>query len=265
MEPPHARVEEHEGVIVVTFDRDAKRNAISDEMTEALWTAVRSLRDRPDLRVLMITARGSHFSSGIDLKSFRGRGGLQVDEPRTGPNFRRSYRNHHLLYDEIEAVEKPVVLAAQGHCFGAGLEMAVSCDFRLAAETATFALPEISLAVIPGSGGISRLTRLIGPGWARWLAMAGEHMDAAQALSCGLVHRVMPAEDFVDGALAFAHGLASLPAEALGVAKMTIDAVDHTDRGTARVIERLATTSLVLGEDFSDRRQAFEDRRQSES
>jgi enoyl-CoA hydratase len=169
MTEAHVTTTERDGVITVTLDRDSKRNAIDERITQALWDAVVALRDREDLRVLVITAKGRFFSAGIDLNSKTGRGGdIPPDAPDFGSLFRRAYRMHHLLYDEIEAVEKPVILAAQGSCLGAGLEMAVSCDFRLAASGALFSLPEIKLATVAGSGGVSRTTRLVGPHWA-WM------------------------------------------------------------------------------------------------
>ena len=151
----------------------------------------------------------------------------------SGSMARRQYRQggHHDLFDEIEQIEKPVVLAAQSHCFGVGIELGVSCDFRLASNTTTFRLPEVpALAVIPGSGGISRLTRLVGPHWARWLAMAGKTIDAQQALTIGLVHEVYPSDEFPERVQEFARSLVSIPAEAMGLAKVAIDVADGVDR-----------------------------------
>ena len=120
------------------------------------------------------------------------------------------------------------MLAAQGSCLGVGIELAASCDFRLAAEGVKFALPEISnLGVLPASGGISRLTRIVGPAWAKWIAMACQPVDAQQALAMGLVQAVYPAAGFAARARAFCDQLASFPREALGLAKLAIDAAHH--------------------------------------
>lgn len=257
----HALLHEADGVLTVTLARPEKLNAIDDAITESLWQAVTALRDRPDLRVLVIAAQGRYFSAGIDLKTVTGRGGdIAADTPAAGAEYRTFYRRHHLLYDEMEAVEKPIVLAAQGPCLGAGLEMAVSCDFRLASDAASFRLPEVGLGTISGSGGVSRMTRLVGPHWSKWIAMAGQSVDAAQALAIGLVHAVHPAEVFAERVDAFARELAALPREALGLSKLTIDAVAATDRGTARDIERIAQTSLIFGHEFQARREAFTNR-----
>jgi enoyl-CoA hydratase len=238
---PHARTEEADGILTVVLDRDAKLNAISPQITEVLWTAVRDLAARDDLRALVITAAGRYFSAGIDLGA-----PSPLSAGGDGGAFRAVYRRHHLLYDEFEAVEKPVVLAAQGPCLGAGLEMACSADFRFAAEGARFQLPEVSLGVIAGSGGTSRLTRLVGPHWGKWMAMAGRSVDAQQAWTMGLVHEVFPAEGFAAAVHERVREIVALPAEALGAAKLAVDLVAEVDRGTARDIERLVNTHLVL-------------------
>lgn len=254
----HARITERDAVLTVTFTRDRKLNAIDDEMTAALWEGVRALRDREDIRVLVITAEGRYFSAGIDLKSERGRGGgVTAATPSAGAVFRKSYREHHLLYDEMEAIEKPVILAAQGPCLGAGLEMAGSCDFRFASPATRFRLPEVGLGTIAGSGGVSRITRLLGPHWAKWLAMAGEEIDAETARMIGLVHAIYPESGFAEKVHEFACRLAALPREAVGLSKVAIDAAASVDRNTARDIERIANTALIFSHEFQSRLAAF--------
>jgi enoyl-CoA hydratase/carnithine racemase len=255
MTTDHARRDDADGVITVTFTRDDKRNAIDAGMFELLGAAVADLADDPAQRVLVITAEGRFFTSGIDIAGLGAVAG--------GAAGRRQYRReaHHDLFDELEQIEKPVVLAAQGPCFGVGLEFGVSCDFRLASEAASFALPEVAnLAVIPGSGGISRLTRIVGPHWARWLAMAGQVVGAEQALQIGLVHQVLPVDGFGDAVQAFARHLASLPPEALGLAKLAIDTAASVDRRTAREFDRLAQTTLFQSPDYLAKVQAFLDK-----
>jgi len=254
------RREDVDGVVTVTFTRDRSRNAVTPGMFEVLYGAVRDLGDRDDLRVLVITGEGRFFTSGLDFASLRLSVGEGTDGIVRGSNMRRQYRAeaHHDLFDEIESIEKPVVLAAQGHCFGVGVELGVSCDFRLVAEGATFGLPEVAnIAVIPGSGGISRLTRLVGPHWARWLAMACETVDAEQALAIGLAHAVYPADTFAGQVQAFARKLAGLPREAMGLAKAAIDVAASVDRRTAREFDRMAQTMLFMSDDFKDRVNAF--------
>ncbi len=255
-----ARRETADGVITVTLTRDDKLNAVSAEMFDVLERAVADLELRDDLRVLLLTAEGRYFTAGMDIAEMARQFGQGTDGVVRGSNLRRDYRagGHHDLFDRIEAVEKPVVLAAQGPCIGVGVELGASCDFRLASDLATFSLPEVAnLAVIPGSGGISRLTRLVGPHWAKWLAMAGESVDAHEAVTMGLVHAVYPAADFTRRAAAFAQRLATLPREALGVAKVVVDAAAEVDRRTAREIDRLAQTTLLTSPEHAQRVAAF--------
>lgn len=240
------------GVLGVTFVRAAKLNALNEQMLDALRAAVERLATTPELRVLLISAEGEYFSSGMDIGEMPDFSGVP------GSEFRYRYRQRHqTLWDELEAVEKPVVVAHQGPCLGGALEMSLSCDFRLASERASYRLPEIALGAIPGSGGISRLTRLVGPAWARWLAMAGRAVDAEAALRIGLVHDVLPAEGFPAACERFCAELCEFPAEAMAAAKLAIDAVDPLDRGTGRQIERLATTSLATGDEYQARLEAF--------
>jgi enoyl-CoA hydratase len=249
-----------DGVVTMTFTRDDKLNAVTDGMLDALRVAVADLGDREDLRVLVITAEGRYFTAGMDIGRF---GGEQIT---SGIARRRDYRRVQQLFDEMESVEKPVVLAAQGPCLGVGVEMGVSCDFRLCSERAVFGLPEITnLAVIPGSGGISRLTRLVGPHWTRWLAMAGQQVDSQQALMIGLVHQVLAGDGFVDAVQAFARHLAGISREALGLAKLAIDAATSADRASARDFDRIANTLLLLSDEHQAAVAAFRTRKDRRS
>jgi enoyl-CoA hydratase len=254
------RREEQDGIIVLTFTRDAKRNAVTPDMLETIAAAVRDLGDDDAHRVLVITGEGRYFTAGLDIATLITNVGEGTDGIVRGSNMRRQYRAYafHDLFDEMEMVEKPIIVAAQSHCLGVGIEMAVSCDFRFAAEGTTFGLPEVAnIATIPGSGGISRLTRLVGPHWARWLAMACQTITAEQARQIGLVHDIYPAEGFRDKVIEFAMKLAAMPREALGLAKVAIDAAASVDRRTAREIDRLAQTTLFMSDDYRDRVNAF--------
>ena len=243
---PHATILEDDGIITVMIDRPEKLNAISAEVTASFWTAANALADRDDLRCMVITATGPYFTAGLDLSA---PGGNRPGDPATqhlhpGWNFRRNYRSHHLLYDEFEAIEKPIILAAQGTCLGAGVEMAASCDFRFCTPDAVFRLPEVQLGAIAGSGGTSRLTRIVGPAWGKWMAMAAMPVGAEQAKTIGLVHDVYPADTFLADVYAFCRHLMSLPTEALGLAKLAVDIyADVHDRTVQRHIDRLAVFS----------------------
>jgi enoyl-CoA hydratase len=223
-------------------------------MLDVMRLAVRDLGDDGANRALLITAEGRYFTAGKDI-------GEMGAQPESGVALRRDYRRLHELFDEMERIEKPVVLAAQGPCLGIGVEMASSCDFRLAGERSLFGLPEIpNLAVLPGSGGISRFTRIVGPHWARWVAMAGENVTAVEAVAMGFVHRVLPDEGFHDAVQAWVRKLVGNSAEALGLAKIAIDAAVDSDRRTARHIDRMANTQLLHTREHLDKIAAFNNR-----
>lgn len=236
--------EDEQGLITVTLNRPDKLNAITPDMLDGIGQAVADLRDDSEQRVLLIRSRGSYFSSGMDISD-----GMNASAD-SGLAFRHWYRRSlHTLFDEIEAVEKPVVMAIHGPCLGGALEMACSCDFRLAAKEARFRLPEIKLGILPGSGGTSRLTRLLGPANAKWLVMAGKDIDATRALQMGLIHTLWEESEFADSVEKFCLELAALPKEALAMAKITIDTVADLDRTGARQVERIANTTLLGSEE----------------
>ncbi len=236
--------EDFDSVIALTLNRPDKLNAITPEMLDGVAEALADLRDNSERRVLMIRGSGEYFSAGMDIS-----GGM-APAGGSGMEFRRWYRSSlHNLFDEIEAVEKPVIMAIHGPCLGGALEMACSCDFRLAAPSAKFGLPEIRLGVIPGSGGTSRLTRLVGPANAKWLVMAGQEVSAERALQMGLVQGVWDDEGFEERSREFCLELASLPLDATATAKIAIDTVADLDRTGARQVERIANTVLTRSEE----------------
>jgi enoyl-CoA hydratase/carnithine racemase len=240
---PHAVVTEDDGIITVTLNRPEKLNPISLTARNILWDAVNALGDRDDLRVMIITATGRYFTAGADLKEMIPEGMPGPDGP--GHRYRRVYRSLHLLYDEMENVEKPIIIAANGPCIGSGTEMAVSCDFRFCTPEAHWGVPEVrTLGTIAGSGGTGRLTRLVGTHWAKWIAMAAQNVSAEDARMMGLVHEIVPAERLMDRVHEFAREVIEIDPEAVAMAKLVIDAVDPHDREKSRQIERLGTTPL---------------------
>jgi enoyl-CoA hydratase len=252
----HLLVSDRDGILELVFNRPEKYNAITDAMWDGLRDAVALFGGRRDLRVLLIRANGKYFSAGSDVN------------PKTVPDFAGStldgrywFRNKwHTLFDEFEAIEKPIVVAHQGPCLGAAFEMSLSCDFKFAASSARYGLPEIEIGGLAGSGGISRLTRQAGPHWARWLVMAGEQVTAEQALSMGIVHAVYPDESFKRQTRAFCERLATRPYELLGLAKLSIELAADLDRAQARNVERISSSILFTGEESKALMRAFLDR-----
>lgn len=264
MDKPTVHITERGPIIEVLLDRPDKLNAMTPEMTGGISRAVDALASRRDLRLMLIRATGRYFSAGSD---FVGGGGIPKFEGSTLEArdwYRRGSPDRESLQsicDKIEAVEKPVVVAHHATCLGGALELSLSCDFRLAAKSARYGLPEIDLGHLPGSGGTSRLTRLCGPHWARWLVMAGKWIDAERALAIGLVHDVFPDEVFEGEVEAFCQHMLALPTEATGLAKLTIDLIVDNDRGNGRSLERIANSILFQTPETHERMQAFRDRK----
>jgi enoyl-CoA hydratase len=226
--------------LVVTFNRPKKRNTITPAMLEGLHAAFLRLKEEEALRVMLIRAAGEMFSSGFDIVS------LKRPPTESGSDFRTAYRrnSYQWLWDEFEQVEKPIVVAHHGLCLGGALEMSLSCDFRLASSTAEYGLPELNLGFIAGSGGTSRLTRLVGPQWARWLVMANKRISAERALAIGLIQEIYPVAEFEQSVRDFCAHLAAQPREAMAAAKLAIELTRDLDRAQGRNVERLVNSAL---------------------
>ena len=256
----HVSVEIRESITVVTLNRPDKLNALTVEMIQAIADAHRAFAADATQAVMLIRAEGRYFSAGADLNS-----GMFPDPDEGGQSgFRAWYRagtgSMHPTLDAFEACEKPIVVAHHGPCLGGALELSLSCDFRLAAHSARYSLPEIDLGGLPGSGGMSRLTRLVGPAWARWLAVAGETVNAEQAMTMGLVQAIYPDNSFAEDVMAFCTRLAGKPREAVAAGKLAIELIADLDRAQGRNVERLTAGSLVMGEEFRTTVAAVRDR-----
>jgi enoyl-CoA hydratase/carnithine racemase len=247
---------ERDGVFEVTLNRPEKYNAISDGMLEGLRGAIDTFASRRDLRVMLLRAVGRYFTAGVEINP-----DISPDVAGSTLDGRTWYRRKfHALFDDFEAVEKPIVAAHQGPCLGGGLELSLSCDFRLAAKSARYGLPEIDIGALPGSGGISRLTRIAGPHWTRWLVMAGEQVTSDDARTIGFVHAVYPDEEFEERVRTFCDKLAKQPYEVLGLAKLSIELAVDLDRAQARNVERISNSILFSGAEHKALVQAFMDR-----
>ena len=245
------RTDEIGPILAETFNRPHKLNALNQDLLGRLDQAIIAFRDRPDLRVLLIRARGRYFTAGADLS---GAGGPDfAGSPLAVRNWYRTQMNGmQRMWDELEAIEKPIVAAHHAPCFGGGLELSLSCDFRLAAASARYAFPEANFGMIPASGGVSRLTRIVGPHWARWLIMANKPITAERALAIGLVHEIFPDETFEDEVMAFCRHLAAQPPEVTAIAKRTIELAADLEAAQARHVERLAASLLTGGREYEE-------------
>lgn len=244
-------------ITILRLNRPENFNSWNLKMREELRAAVGQLVENDDLRVLIITGTGRAFSAGEDV---RGMGDLSSVGPK---GFRRRVRMIHNVFDEIEQMEVPVIAAINGVAAGGGLELALSCDFRFAADTARMGLPEGNVGLIPGSGGISRLVKLVGPSKAKFLVMTGEIIPAEKALAMGLVDEVIEADALVAHAVAFAEKLAERAPLALGTAKLVINQCVNVDLETGRNFERIGQSVLKLSEDHVEGVKAFLEKRKA--
>jgi enoyl-CoA hydratase/carnithine racemase len=243
------------GVAVMRLNRPDNLNSWNQAMRDELRHAVGALVGDDALRALVITGTGRAFSAGEDVRGMKGLADLGTR------GFRRVVRDIHNVFDEIEAMEVPVIAAINGVAAGGGLELALSCDFRFAASTAKMGLPENNVGLIPGSGGCSRLVRTVGLSTAKRIVMTGEMMLADKALQYRLVDEVFAPEQLMEEAMAFARKLAAKAPQALGMAKVVLNNCAKVDPDTARNFERLGQSILKKTEDHLEGARSFVEKR----
>lgn len=246
-EEPHLLVDVVEdNILVATFNRPDKLNAMSAQLVDLLEAAVHRFRDTPELKVMLIKSKGRYFSAGADLKQ-GGDGELRA-MPTRGSEVRELHRRLPMrrVWDEMEGIEKPFVVAHHARCVGGSLEMSLSCDFRLAAKSASYAFPEAKFGVMPATNGVSRLVRIIGTHWARLMITANTPLDADEARIAGLVHKVFPDESFEDDVMAFCRHLTRQDGEFMGASKVAIELARDLPAAQAASVERLINSSIMI-------------------
>jgi enoyl-CoA hydratase/carnithine racemase len=217
-------------VCVLSLSRPEKLNALSTAVEEALGDAL----EQPGVRdsgCLVLTGSGRAFSAGADISEFADR------DPEA---IARYYRGSGGVYERVAALPQPTISAIHGYCLGGGLELALATDFRIADETAVFGFPEVSIGILPSSGGTMRAARLLGPARAKQLILLGGRLAAGDALAAGLVTELVAGGGALGRALELANALVALPRLAVSVAKQAIDAAPDSSREAALLIERLA-------------------------
>lgn len=242
-------------VAVLRLNRPETLNAWNQQMRDELKAAVVEVVGDDSLRVLVVTGTGRAFSAGEDVRGMKGLSDLGTR------GFRRVVRDIHNVFDELEQIEVPVIAALNGTAAGGGLELALSCDFRFAASTAKMGFPENNVGLIPGSGGCSRLVRQVGLSRAKRLVMTGEMVTAETALTLNLIDEVLPVEELLPRAMAFAQQLAAKAPQALGIAKVVLNNCAKVDPDTARNFERLGQSILKRTEDHAEGARAFVEKR----
>ena len=200
-----------DGVAAVRVDRPPL-NALSGALLDELASVARELGEDPGVKAVVVLGGAKAFAAGADISEFGG-----PDEARViSGRFRAAF-------DAIGEIPRPVIAAINGVALGGGLELALACDLRIAADNARVGQPETLLGVMPGAGATQRLPRLVGPARAKELIWSGRQVKADEALAIGLVDRVVPAAELEDAALAWAATFASGAVVAMGVAKIVID------------------------------------------
>ena len=247
--------EASDGIGIVRLNRPEKLNAFDERMIRELRTVIWQANFDDSIRVLIITGVGRAFCAGRDIN------GLDYENNLTTPQYRAYVRANHELFDDIEAIEKPVIAAVNGICAGGGVEMAIACDFRIAATTASFFLPENQLGVIPASGACSRMIQMIGIGRLKQMIMAVQPVQAEEALRIGLVGQVCAPDELMEKTLAFARQLLTRAPQAMGMAKHIINACQNVDTETGRLLERLGQSVLIRTEDNKEGMAAFQGKR----
>ncbi|HUR68618.1 MAG TPA: enoyl-CoA hydratase-related protein, partial [Candidatus Thermoplasmatota archaeon] len=200
-------------LLVLTLDRPEKRNALSAALRHALLEALAADKADPDARVVILRGAGDKaFAAGADLEEMAARSTFEQRRFISAPN----------IFTAVASHPKPVLAALNGHALGAGLELAMACDLRVAAPGAKLGQPEIGLGIIPGGGGTQRLPRLVGVGRASRMVLTGEPIDAATALAWGLVDEV--ADDPLAKAKEIGRTMAAKSPVALRLAKEALRA-----------------------------------------
>jgi enoyl-CoA hydratase len=237
----------------VTLDRPGAMNAFNYDMLVELGQITESIRINPDIRVIIFTGSGDRaFSVGADLKERKTLTDLQV---------KRNLYKIGEVFSAIENLPQPTIAMMNGFAFGGGMELALACDFRIAADTALMGLTETGLAIIPGAGGTQRLPRLIGEAKALELILTARRMSAAEALGYGVLTKIAAPENLVQETADFADSILANGPIALQQAKFAVKHGMNVDLQTGLAIERKAYEVTIPTEDRIEALNAFSEKR----
>jgi enoyl-CoA hydratase/carnithine racemase len=203
-----------DGLAWITLNRPEVLNAIDMQMRDELWNLMHAVRDDPDVSVVVFKGAGDRaFSAGADISEFG-----------TAPSYveARRARRERDLWGFMLALDKPLIAAIQGFALGAGIELPMCCDFRIASEDARMGLPEVGLGYIPSAGGTQTLPRHVPPGVARQMVLTGDPIDAQTAFRHGLVQRVVVRERLYAEAESLARRLLAQPQGTVRLAKRAV-------------------------------------------
>lgn len=238
---------------LVTFNRPQALNALNEALIAELNEALGNFEADPGIGCTVITGSEKAFAAGADVKEMA----------------EKTYVDAYLAnfldgWTKLSETRKPVIAAVSGFCLGGGLELAMMCDIIFASETARFALPEITLGIMPGAGGTQRLPRFIGKAKAMDLILTGRMMDAAEAERSGLVARVTAADKLLEEALAAAHKIASFSQPIVMMAKESVNRAQEVPLSEGARFERRLFLSMFATEDQKEGMKAFIEKRKPE-
>ncbi len=241
------RLEVEDGVATIRLDRPPM-NAINDVLTRQLREAAEEASMREDVGAVVIWGGPQIFAAGADVK-------MMVD--MTPREVKPMIQGLQDVYNEVEEIPKVTIAAINGYALGGGCELAMCADLRFAAEDATLGQPEILLGVIPGAGGTQRLPRLVGPSRAKDIIFSGRFVKADEALSIGLVDKILPAGEVYTTAVETARRYAKGPLAALRAAKVAVNWGGRGDFRSGMVLERELFADLFSTEDQKEGMRSF--------
>ena len=244
-------VETRDAVGLVTLNRPQALNALSSPLIRELGTALDGFEADEAIGAVVLTGSEKAFAAGADIKEMQPQGFVDV------------YLGDFITkgWERVTTCRKPIIAAVAGFALGGGCEMAMMCDFILAADTARFGQPEIKLGTIPGAGGTQRLPRFVGKAKAMEMVLTGRLMDAAEAERCGLVSRVLPAAELLPEALKVAAAIAKLSRPTVLMAKDSVNRAFETTLAEGIRYERRLFHSTFALADQKEGMQAFIDKR----
>ena len=245
-------VERDGPVGVVLMNRPDKLNALSSRLVGAVADAMQEFdRDR-EIRAIVLGGGERAFAAGADIEQMRGM------SPAEAEGFSRL---GHRVFGALEALPVPTIAAVNGYALGGGCELACACDWIYASAKARFGQPEVNLGIIPGFGGTSRLARRVGIARAKEMVLGGAPMTAEEALRVGLVNRVFPPEELLDGALAVGETIAAKGPLAVAAAKRVMQEGQDVDPRVAHTLEQHAFGLVFSTEDRAEGMAAFLEKR----
>ena len=244
-------VEDHDAVRLIRLNRPEALNALNGALMDELTAVLDEGEDDPAIRCFVITGSDRAFAAGADIKEMAPKSYADV--------FAEDFITRN--WERVTRCRKPVIAAVAGYALGGGCELAMMCDFIIAADNAKFGQPEINLGVMPGAGGTQRLTRFVGKSKAMDMILTARMMDAAEAERSGLVSRVTPLADLVPNALETAKKIASLSPLAVMMAKETVNAAYETQLAEGVKLERRLFHSLFAFDDQKEGMAAFTEKR----